>query len=235
MEVSAWHDRIGRMSLRAVIFDFDGLIFDSETPIYEAAASVLAEMGHSGFTEAQWSRCVGLGEDDAWAELCKEVGENPNRDEFESRFRATDQSWRQSHPALPGVEQLLLQLADAHIACGVASSSSASWVEGTLARLGLRHWFSIVACQDKVAGLPKPAPDLYNHAIWALGTSATQSVALEDSAPGIAAANAAGMAVVAVPNSITIHTDLSAADHKVSELTELTVAALDALVGDARA
>ncbi len=90
-------------------------------------------------------------------------------------------------PALPGVAELLDALAEAGIACGVASSSSAAWVEGHLERLGLRRHVGAVATADRVGGRSKPAPDTYLLACADLGARPARSVALEDSAPGIAA------------------------------------------------
>jgi HAD superfamily hydrolase (TIGR01509 family) len=222
------------MTLDAVIFDFDGLIFDSETPIYRASAAALAEMGHAGLTEAQWSVCIGLGEDDSWAALCTAIGAELDRDDFEARYHAQDRAWRETLPPLPGVEDLLAALAEAGVPCGVASSSSCAWVEGNLERLGLLHRFAVVAGRDRVGGRSKPAPDSYLYAVAELGADPDRTVALEDSAPGIAAAQAAGLTVVAVPSAITIHTDLSAADHTVTDLTHLTIADLERLVEVAR-
>jgi HAD superfamily hydrolase (TIGR01509 family) len=218
------------VALDAVVFDFDGLVFDSETPIYRASAAALAEMGHPGLTEAQWSVCIGLGEEDSWSALGTALGAALDRDEFEARYQAQDRSWRDSLPALPGVEDLLAELAGAGVPCGVASSSSCAWVEGNLERLGLLHRFAVVAGRDRVGGRSKPAPDSYLYAVAHLGADPARTVALEDSAPGIAAAQAAGLTVVAVPSRITVHTDLSAAHHTVTDLTHLSVADLARLV-----
>ena len=217
--------------LQAVVFDFDGLIFDSETPIYRASAAALAELGYPGLTEQQWSVCIGLGEDDSWAALCGALGADLDRDEFEARYQAQDRSWRDQLPALPGVIDLLADLAAQGIPCGVASSSSCAWVEGHLDRLAIREHFAVIAGRDRVNGRSKPAPDSYLFACRELGADPARSVALEDSAPGIAAALAAGMSVVAVPSRITLHTDLTAAHRQVENLTHLTVEHLRRLVG----
>ncbi len=213
----------------AVVFDFDGTIVDSETPIYEASAVALAEMGLD-LTVASWATCVGLGHDDSHRALCAAVGEAFDRDEFEARYEAQDRSWVDHLPALPGVVDLVHALGSAGVRLGVASSSSSGWVEGHLVRLGLRSWFDVVATRDLVDGRTKPDPASYRYALQAFGAAPDASVAIEDSGPGIAAALGAGLAVVAVPSHITVHTDLSAAPHQVATLAALTPEGLGALV-----
>ncbi len=218
-----------RPRLDAVVFDFDGLIIDSETPIFRASAAAVAQLGHRLSVEA-WATVVGHGEDDSFRALQAAVGAELDRAAYELAYAAQDRSWRDTEPALPGVAELLASLARAGIACGVASSSSAGWIEGHLVRLGLRHHVATIASVDRVDGRSKPAPDTYRLACADIGADPARSVALEDSAPGIAAALAAGLTVVAVPSHITRHTDLSAAHHSVPDLTHLDPARLAALL-----
>lgn len=216
----------------AVIFDFDGTIFDSETPIYRAYAAALAEMGHE-LTVPGWATVVGHGEDDSYRAMCAAVGTEFDRNELEERYARQDRSWRDRLPALPGVEDLLDQLAAAAVPCAIASSSPASWVETHLVRLGLRDRFSVIASRDHVGGRSKPDPASYRFATTELGARAERTVAIEDSRPGVTAALAAGLRVVAVPSEITRHTDLSAAHHTVGSMAHLTVADLSALIAPA--
>lgn len=213
----------------AVVFDFDGLVFDSETAIFQAAVATLAELGHELTVEA-WATVIGLGEDDSWARLCEALGAEIDRELYDAGYARQDRSWRDTLPALPGVVELLDALRTDGVPCAVASSSPAPWVKGHLDRLGLVDHFAVLATADRVGGRAKPAPDTYLLACSDLGVAPRRSVALEDSAPGIAAALAAGLAVVAVPSHITAHTDLSAASHTVASLAEVTVADLAALV-----
>ncbi len=208
-------------ALEAVVFDFDGLIADTEMPIYRTNAAALAALGHD-VSVPQWATLIGLGETDSWAAMCALVGADLDRNAFDAAYQAQDRSDRERIPAAPGVVDLLAALAEAGVARGVASSSSASWVERHLERLGLRHRFGAVATADRVDGRSKPAPDTYLLACEELGADPSRSVALEDSGPGITAALAAGLTVVAVPSEITRHTDLSAAHHTVASLAALT-------------
>ena len=218
---------MGGPNPQAVVFDFDGTIFDSETPIFAATAAALAEMGLA-LDIAGWSTAVGHGEDDSYAALCAAVGAVFDRQEFEQRYATQDRSARDRQPALPGVRELIGELTEADVPLGIASSSPASWVESHLERLGLRHAFSVVASCDRVGGRTKPDPASFRMAAARLGADPARSVAIEDSRPGVAAALAAGLHVVVVPSEITSHTDLSAAHRRVASMADLS---LDTLRG----
>ena len=185
--------------LDAVVFDFDGLIVDTETAIYEAAAAAFAAHGHDVSVE-QWSTIVGLGDHDgAWYRaLTADLGIDLDRAAFDVEYDKQDRSWFDHLPALPGVEALVLGLVEAGVPLAIASGSSVGWLELHLDRLGLRKQFTVLAGVDRVER-PKPAPDAYLLACAELGAEPARSVALEDSAHGIVAAKAAGLRVVAVP------------------------------------
>lgn len=220
---------MGQQLPDAVVFDFDGLIFDSETPIFRASAGALALLGHDLTIEA-WATVVGHGDADGWAALQRAVGAGIDRVAYDEAYAAQDRSWRDTQPVLPGVVGLLDALHGAGVACAIASSSPSTWIETHLDRLGLRNRFATIASEDRVGGRTKPAPDTYLLACADLAAEPARSVALEDSAPGVAAARAAGLNVVAVPSEITRHTDLSAAHRTMVTLEHLTLAELVDLV-----
>ncbi|HEY4376097.1 MAG TPA: HAD-IA family hydrolase [Acidimicrobiales bacterium] len=219
----------------AVVFDFDGLIMDSEMPIFRTAVLALREHGHELTMEA-WAGVVGLPDGDEHDEsgwygtLVRRLGITLPRPVYQRSYDAQNRIDRDLIPALPGVVGLLDQLGAAGVPCGVASSSTVGYLDRHLVRLGLRGRFATVAGADLVGGRGKPSPDVYLLACRELGVDPRRSVALEDSEHGIAAARAAGMRVVAVPSEITRLTDLSAADCVVASLEELTLADLAALV-----
>ena len=213
----------------AVIFDFDGTIFDSETPIYQAYAAALAELGHE-LTIPGWATVVGHAEDESHAALCAAVGADLDRDDLEERYARQDRSWRDTLPALPGVEALLDELLAAGVPLGIASSSPESWVETHLVRLGLRDHFAVIASRDQVEGRGKPDPASYRYATRMLAADPARTIAVEDSNPGVRAALAAGLVVVSVPSEITRHTDLSAAHHSVPSMEQLDLATLTQLL-----
>jgi beta-phosphoglucomutase-like phosphatase (HAD superfamily) len=105
---------------------------------------------------------------------------------------------------------------------GLASSSSCTWVEGHLQRLGLRTFFDSVHAKDDVQ-LTKPDPALYRSAVEALGVAPDEALAFEDSRNGIIAAKEAGLYCVAVPNTLTRRTDISQADITLDSLSELSL------------
>src|SRR5207248_11429090 len=111
---------------------------------------------------------------------------------------------------------------------GLASTSSRDWVDFIVDGLDVRHHFHALVAGDEVQAR-KPAPDVYLRAAERLGAAPEECVALEDSAPGIASARAAGMACIAVPNRVTVRHDLSAANRQVADLAEVTLELLRSL------
>jgi putative hydrolase of the HAD superfamily len=219
------------VNLQAVVFDFDGLIVDTEWPIYSTALAAFTELGHE-LPLQTWATIVGLAEGEGgWYDsLCQRLGVDLARADFDRVYRAQDRSDRDRLPVLPGVVELLDALDQAGVGAGIASSSEVAWLERHLGRLGLLDRFDVLAGADRVGGVGKPAPDSYLFACRELGAEPRKSVALEDSAHGVAAARAAHMAVVAVPSRITRYTSLVDADLVVDDLTALSVADLDGLV-----
>ena len=124
--------------------------------------------------------------------------------------------------ARPGVRAWLDQARDLGLRVGLASSSSAEWVTTYLKRLGILDRFSAIATGDRVPH-SKPDPAVYRLALSELGVGAADAIAVEDSPNGIAAAKAAGLVVVAVPNAMTADLDLSAADLVLESLADRSI------------
>ena len=199
-------------SSRALILDFDGLIVDTEMAVYRAWNEFYEAEGQH-LTMAQWSSAVGyVSNFDPRAHLellTRRVYDWPAH-EVELVRRTRELAFAQ--PVLPGVEALLREGARLGYRIGAASNSTADWVGPGLERLGLRLWFETIRTREDVAR-HKPAPDVYLLALADLGiTTPERSFAFEDSEPGVRAAKAAGLYVVAVPNLLTRGQDLSLAD-----------------------
>jgi HAD superfamily hydrolase (TIGR01509 family) len=220
------------VSLEAVVFDFDGLIVDSEWAIYETARAAFAVHGHD-LEVAAWATIVGLGDGDddlAWTTLLGAMGiEDLDRQAFSATHAAQDRASRDSLPPLPGVEVLIDSLTAEGVPIGVASSSSVAWLERHLGRLDLLQRFGTLVGADAVGGIGKPAPDVYLRACTDLGADPRRSVALEDSAHGVQAAKAAGMRAVAVPSRITRFNAFDQADLVVDSLEHVDLPTLTAL------
>jgi HAD superfamily hydrolase (TIGR01509 family) len=214
----------------AVIFDFDGVILDSETPEFESHRRVYQQYG------AELSRDEWCGQIGTWSEglgarwhavLCERASRPLDRATFEIERRRIFQELVPREP-MRGIRDLLHALAAANVARAVASSAPARWVVPAIEGLALTPLFAAIVTGDDVERR-KPAPDGYLEAVRRLGAEPARSVAVEDSAPGIAAARAAGLKTVAIPHPLTEGHDLSGADLRVSHAGELTVARLATL------
>lgn len=206
--------------VRAVVFDFDGLIVDTETPVYQAWAEVYERYGQR-LEPAFWATVIGRGQTyfDPLEDLEQRLGCRLEREAVMAAKRERERQLVAAQPVLPGVREWLREARSAGLRLGVASSSGRAWVSGHLDRLGLQDWDCLVCRED--AELPKPAPDLYLAALGCLGVEPLAAVAVEDSQHGVAAAKAAGLFCVAVPCPLTSAHDLSRADLVLGSLADL--------------
>ena len=217
------------MTLRALVFDFDGLILDTEWSAFATAADVWADHGLE-MTVERWGEIVGTADHPHWSVMLEaDLGRPIDRGLVPER-QARHHALVAAETLLPGVEDLVEAAHAAGLGLAVASSSTLEWVEGHLARLGLRPRFDVLVCRDHVERT-KPSPELFLAACDGLGVMPADAVALEDSRHGLVAAHAAGLACVAVPNRITCTHDLSGADLVVDSLATVTLDDLRALVG----
>lgn len=211
--------------IRALIFDFDGVILETEEPIYRSWLEVYEAHGEPLPFE-KWIQTVGSTNAlfHPQHHLEERLGAPLPQDVLDRRVaRRTALVLEQR--VLPGVVELIDGARAAGAKVGVASSSTSEWVTGHLARLGILERFDCLRCRDHVANA-KPAPDLYLSALECLGVESVDAIAIEDSPNGIAAAKGAGMRCVAIPNRITMHLDLAQADLVVSSLAGLSFARL---------
>jgi HAD superfamily hydrolase (TIGR01509 family) len=208
--------------IRALVFDFDGLILDTEEPIYRSWLEVYEAHGESLPFE-RWVQIVGstTAEFHPQHHLEERLGRPLTQEAIDRRIvRRTELILAQR--LLPGIIQHIDAAKWLGLKLGVASSSTRDWVSGHLDRLGILGRFDCVRCRDDVTNA-KPAPDLYIAVLDCLGVSASEALAIEDSPNGVVAAKRAGMRCVAIPNSITSRLDLSAADLVLRSLAEVTL------------
>ena len=211
--------------MRLVVFDFDGLILDTEVPVYDVWQAIYGEHGHT-LEFARWAECIGTADTfDPCAHLESLLGRSVDAGALIRHHRTRTDALIAAQPVLPGVRDYVEDARRLGVRLGVASSSSRRWVEGHLTRLGLREHFEVVRCADDVARV-KPDPALYLAVLEATGVAAHQAVALEDSPNGVRAAKRAGLACIAVPNPLTAQLDLAEADLRLGSLAELTLAEL---------
>lgn len=208
--------------MRALVFDFDGLILDTETPLIDAYGAVHARHGVP-FDRTAFLRSVGHADYsfDPWH------GFSPHADRaaLEEERRQLKDELMLKQPILPGVVALLEAGKARGLRLGVASNSEHGWVEPHLRRLGLHGYFEFFACRED-ARSPKPEPDLYRLVLNRFGLRGHEAIAFEDSNTGLTAAKRANLWTVGVPNESTAHHDFSPADLVVKSLAEVDLPAL---------
>ncbi len=185
------HHRPAR--LRAVIFDMDGVIADTEPVHLRAMRRFVAP---AGLSDAQYATLVGTGIHPTMEWIKRTYGRPESVAELRAEYSALlGDHLRHGVHALPGTRALIDRARARGLQLAVASQSARTWVESTLRSCGLRQAFHLVITADHVPR-PKPAPDIYLHAADRLGVAPEQCLAIEDSAPGVASAHRAGMVVV---------------------------------------
>jgi putative hydrolase of the HAD superfamily len=208
------------MNFDAVIFDFDGLILDTESCEYRAWTEVFRRRGvHLELSE--WVKCVGGGPQ-VWsveAHLECLLGEPVDRRAVDAEARALRDALLLELTPRPGVVEFLARVERSGRPFGIASSSRHVWVDGHLQNLGWRDRFKVLSTRDR-AGAPKPNPATYLLAAQELGVDPTQCLAIEDSRNGMLAGLAAGMSVLVCPNTVTQGMDFSGALAVVDRLDE---------------
>lgn len=216
---------VAEMALRGLIFDFDGLIVDTETAITTAWEAVHAEDGRRADRAVLHSV---VGHEGVTVDLWQAYPAEHDREALEARFQRRARRGCETAPVLPGVEELLAAAAAAGLRLAVASNSSHRHVDGHLKARGLFGRFDAVVCRDDVAR-GKPAPDLYLAALERLELDADAVVAFEDSVPGHQAAAAAGLRVVVVPNPVTWRDTFPHAVLRAGSMAELNLELLERL------
>jgi HAD superfamily hydrolase (TIGR01509 family) len=212
--------------IKALIFDFDGLILETEGPSYQSWQALYHSFGLS-LPFSTWSSIIGTtqGVFDPASELKKKVQGQVDWHAVELQRQASEQALIESQPVLPGVLEYLQEGRQLGLKIGLASSSSCQWVIGHLARLSLVHYFDCIRAADDVRYV-KPHPELYLSVLSSLGIRPAEAIALEDSPLGIQSAKESGVYCVAVPNPLTSLLDLGRADLQISSLADMPLRAL---------
>lgn len=211
-----------RRTVKALIFDFDGLIVDSESPGFQAWSELYASHGCSLPFE-KYAACIGtLGGFDLQGDLEKQSGQSFNRTELEEVCTRRWLELMRAQPLLPGVAACVTGAKARGLKLAIASSSTQTWVTHNLKKFALLDQFDAICTRDHVAAV-KPDPALYQLALERLDVTADETIAFEDSPNGILAAKRAGIYCVAVPNELTKDLALSLADHRLRSLEEFNL------------
>jgi beta-phosphoglucomutase family hydrolase len=206
--------------VKAVIFDMDGVLVDTE-PIYFAANRELFErLGFSVMQEG-YARFIGLDASRMWAQLKAEhalpqpIPELVNL-ERDAMYRALLQA---SLTPMEGLIPLLDDLQRRGIRLAIASSSAHRIINTILEKTGVRAYFAAIASGEDVAH-GKPAPDIFLLAAARLGVAPQDCTVIEDAAAGVRGAKAAGMRVIGYRNPHSGEQDLGEADEVIERLSE---------------
>jgi len=211
--------------IRALLFDFDGLVLDTESTEFRAWSELYERHGHA-FELEKWAAAIGTLQGFDPEQHLASLGTIVEASAFRERERR-NLDLCDLEELRPGVAELLDAAERRGIATAIVSSSSEGWIARHLDARGLSARFGTIVCANGDPHRAKPRPALYLEAVERLGVRAGEAVAFEDSPNGIAAAKAAGIYCVAVPNPITAQLDLSRADLVTASLADLTIESLE--------
>lgn len=197
---------------RALIFDFDGLILDTETAEVEIWNDLYSQAGIAFDMEAYIGTIGSNSPTDFHPAtlLADREGEERSFEQIRQDFRKIAYLRCEQLEAMDGVVDLIKNAKTKGYFLAVGSSASYSWVQTHLNRLGLLDKFDVIVTFDDVENA-KPAPDIYLKVLEKLDVSAENALVFEDSQNGVLAAHRAGIRAIAVPNPITSIQDFSLA------------------------
>jgi HAD superfamily hydrolase (TIGR01509 family) len=197
--------------VRAFLFDFDGLILDTESPSRAGWQWLYREHGHE-LPPERWALMVGTVDGwDIWGHLEELVGKPLDRERENERRYAHELTLLEAEELRPGIADYLAAAERRGLKRAIVSSASRRWIDMHLERLERTIGWDAIVTADHDAERAKPRPTLYLEALAELDVAAGEAVAFEDSPNGAAAARAAGIFVVGVPNAVT--RDLGLAEH----------------------
>ena len=208
--------------LQAIIFDFDGLILDTESTLYASWQYLFQQHGHT-FPLERWAANVGGYQYDVFDPmqyLESLTGRPVDREAVNTARRAWYLDRVHQQDVMPGVREAMETAHARGLRLAVASSSSRNWVESHLERVGLADHFEVLCCGDDVDAV-KPDPALYFLALERLSLAPDRIFVLEDSPKGIAAARAASLYCVAVPNPVTRMSPLDGCSRRIESLAAM--------------
>lgn len=212
--------------LKAIIFDFDGTILDTEVPWYEAFSD-LYHKHNKHLPLTLYSKIIGANTSstdyiDPYRHLMEQVDEPLDYQELVAFTHERHQELMKDKTLQPGVQELLQFAKDANYKLGLASSSSRKWVLHYLDQLGILHYFDCIKTSDDVVR-SKPDPELYLEVLKALNISSEETFAIEDSPNGCLAAKKAGLVCLVIPHAITEEMVFPDHDLRLKSLSDLSI------------
>ncbi len=212
-------------TVQALIFDFDGLLVDTETPAYQSWVEIYRQHGAELPRELYQQDIGTAGVFDAVGELQRLTGKELDKDIVWEARQVLKEHMSVDQPLLPGVTTIIEEAQSLGLPIAVASSSSRRWVDGWLERHAVRAFFQCIVTSDDVAYV-KPAPDLFLKAATCLGIAPAHCLVFEDSPNGMMAAAAAGIRCIAVPGPLTADLRLPPVAMRLRSLADLPLRTL---------
>lgn len=211
------------MTIKGIVFDFDGLIIDTETPELKAWQELFESYGID-FPFQDYVQNIGMTYDDASAiQILEErLGQKLDQKAVFQEFKRHKVALIDEEPLCDGIMDYLESAREMGIKVGLASSAKLEWVGYHIKRKAIEPYFDVVYTVED-ASAPKPDPALYTMTVETFGLQPDEVIALEDSFNGIQSAKAAGLYAVAVPNPVTSVFDFSAADLILESLTDISL------------
>ncbi len=213
--------------LKAVIFDMDGVLVDTEPVHYQANKQIMSEFGYD-FEYDYYKKFIGSTLAFMWEELTEKYDIKKPVDELcdMSRDYSNAIIEKEGYPTIEGAVELVKKIHGKKIKLAVASSSSLEIIKDVVSKLQIEEYFDKLVSGEDVKN-PKPAPDVFIKAANQLGVTSGECLVIEDSANGVKAAKNANMACVGFVNKNSGDQDLSVADYLVESFTGIETEFLD--------
>jgi HAD superfamily hydrolase (TIGR01509 family) len=209
------------MAIKALFFDYDGVLWDSEGAALRSWEETYAEYGQPLPLDYFATRLGTVGGMDLVAELERLVGAGLDREAVERRRWGRKMELVRELKPRPGILDYIAEARRRDLAVALVSTDDTEWIMTGLTILGLSDAFDFIECAEGDKSRAKPSPALYLSALDQLALSADEAIAIEDSPNGIHAAKAAGLFCLGYSNDVTRQLDLSEADVVVDSLDEL--------------
>lgn len=212
--------------IKAVVFDFDGLIIDTETPEYEVFKQIYSEYGVDLPLE-MYAQNIGtvLGDFNPHSYLGEYLKQDIDPEFVKNLHKERYSILMENFELRDGVLDYLNKAKEMNLKIALATSSHRPWIDGFFERFDLHHYFDCISTAEDVEKV-KPDPALYLRTLSLLGVDGNEAIAFEDSYNGSKAAVAAGMHCIAVPNPVTNHFSFEHCSAMISSMSETPLSAI---------
>jgi HAD superfamily hydrolase (TIGR01509 family) len=209
--------------LKALVFDMDGVIIDSEPIHIDVVVQVLKDVGARPRHHEIYD-FIGVRNNEMWAALIKRHGLTETVEELMERQKIykLERFFKGPLEAIDGIPELMARAKAKGLKVALATSSPKYFAEQVLTRIGVIDYFDALVTADDISN-SKPHPEIYQKAAQALGLLPEECLAIEDAYLGIQAAKGAGMQCVAFKNPNSGQQDTSAADFVVSSIRDIQI------------